>query len=315
MIVIEKYINYRYQEWFQERYFSTPESQTLRSDLIRFLVNVIHPTNEVLCSDIIPRWAVIGWLLTSCTNPTAMANAKLALFYDWLVFDPNKDNIMNIEPGILVMYHSIKTHPLVTNTLLDFLVRIMKNFFPKYEDKIKMGIHNSFRKILEKQVVPNLGPLFEFPKLDKDLKAQLQICFSEFYTGMPISPSPQTNPSMFIPMDSNNLHMQMGKRPEETVGGTAGESLFNNYNPFDPHIVLDKGAAGAGGSGSATVTVKDKEPGDKDTVVVKDEQEEQAVFSDEDEEKEVKNEDFTDDDDDLPLSKVSLFHIYFAYLI
>lgn len=292
----------RYQDWFQDRYFSTPESQTLRSDLIRFLVNVIHPTNEVLCSDIIPRWAVIGWLLTSCTNPIAMANAKLALFYDWLVFDPNKDNIMNIEPGILVMYHSIKTHPLVTNTLLDFLVRIMKNFFPKHEEKIKMGIHNSFRKILEKQVVPNLGPLFEFPKLDKDLKAQLQICFSEFHGGGPGGGpvSPSIHPPMFIPMDTNNLP-PAGKRPDEQ---SVGESLFNSYNPFDHHHVMDKGQPSGSGSATTTATVKDKEQGDKDVVMVKEEHEE-AVFSDDDEEKEVKTEDFTDDDDDLPLSKVS----------
>lgn len=35
----------------------------VRCDLIRFIVGVIHPTNELLCSDIIPRWAVIGQLL------------------------------------------------------------------------------------------------------------------------------------------------------------------------------------------------------------------------------------------------------------
>lgn len=142
----------RYQDWFQEKYFLTPESQSLRSDLIRFIINAIHPTNDMLCSDIIPRWAIIGWLLTSCTNVTALANAKLALFYDWLFFDPVKDNIMNVEPGILVMYHSIRNHPLVSSTLLDFLCRIMKNFYPKHEDKIRAGIFNSFRKILEKQV-------------------------------------------------------------------------------------------------------------------------------------------------------------------
>ena len=86
----------RYQEWFQRQYLSTPESQTLRADLIRFIVGVIHPPNEILCSDILPRWAVIGWLLTTCTNPVAAASAKLALFYDWLLFDAAKDNIMNI---------------------------------------------------------------------------------------------------------------------------------------------------------------------------------------------------------------------------
>lgn len=149
----------RYQDWFQDKYFSTPESHSLRSDLIRFIINAIHPTNELLCSDIIPRWAIIGWLLTSCTNPVALANAKLALFYDWLFFDPVKDNIMNVEPGILVMYHSIRNHPLVSSTLLDFLCRIMKNFYPKFEDKIRVGVYNSLRKILEKQVSSKLAEI------------------------------------------------------------------------------------------------------------------------------------------------------------
>jgi integrator complex subunit 3 len=31
-----------------------------------------------------------GWLLTTCTNPVAASNAKLALFYDWLFFDAEK---------------------------------------------------------------------------------------------------------------------------------------------------------------------------------------------------------------------------------
>ncbi|XP_053669847.1 integrator complex subunit 3 homolog [Anopheles nili] len=170
----------RYQDWFQERYFNTPESQSLRCDLIRFIISAIHPTNDMLCSDIIPRWAIIGWLLTSCTNAVALANVKLALFYDWLFFDPAKDNIMNVEPGILVMYHSIKNHPLVSCTLLDFLCRIMKNYYPKWEDRIRTGIYNSLRKILEMKVIPNLVPLFESPKLDRDLKAMLRENFREF---------------------------------------------------------------------------------------------------------------------------------------
>ena len=61
-------------------------------------------TLTLLCA----RWAVIGWLLTTCTNQVAASNAKLALFYDWLFFDSEKDNIMNIEPAILVMHHSMR---------------------------------------------------------------------------------------------------------------------------------------------------------------------------------------------------------------
>lgn len=78
------------------QYLNTPEAQSLRSDLIRFIVGLIHPTNELLCSDIIPRWAVIGWLITTCTSNIALANAKMALFYDWVCYDPKHDNIMNI---------------------------------------------------------------------------------------------------------------------------------------------------------------------------------------------------------------------------
>ncbi|KAJ0175157.1 hypothetical protein K1T71_009298 [Dendrolimus kikuchii] len=172
----------KYQEWFQRQYLATPESQTLRSDMIRFIVGVIHPTNELLCSDIIPRWAVIGWLLTTCTSNVAASNAKLALFYDWLLYDPEKDNIMNIEPAILVMHHSMRSHPAVTATLLDFLCRIIPNFFPQYADKVRQGIFNSLQQIIEKRVLPNLHPLFDSPKLDRELRTTVRETFKEFCT-------------------------------------------------------------------------------------------------------------------------------------
>ena len=53
--------------FFLFQYLATPESQSLRCDLIRYICCVFHPSNELLCSDIIPRWAVIGWLLQTCT--------------------------------------------------------------------------------------------------------------------------------------------------------------------------------------------------------------------------------------------------------
>lgn len=172
----------KYQEWFQRQYLATPESQSLRSDMIRFIVGVIHPTNELLCSDIIPRWAVIGWLLTTCTSNVAASNAKLALFYDWLFYDPEKDNIMNIEPAILVMHHSMRSHPAVTATLLDFLCRIIPNFYPPYAEKVKQGIYNSLQQIIEKRVLPNLQPLFDSPKLDRELRTTVRETFKEFCT-------------------------------------------------------------------------------------------------------------------------------------
>ncbi|XP_050547066.1 integrator complex subunit 3-like [Daktulosphaira vitifoliae] len=170
----------RYQEWFQNKYLNTPEAQSLRSDLIRFIVGLIHPTNELLCSDIIPRWAVIGWLITSCTSNIALANAKMALFYDWVCYDPKHDNIMNIEPAILVMLNSLRIHPTVTASLLDFLCRIIPNFYPAQSERIRNGIFISLRQILDKRVLPSLVPLFTNPRLDGELRAMIQNNFREF---------------------------------------------------------------------------------------------------------------------------------------
>ncbi|XP_054160466.1 integrator complex subunit 3-like [Oppia nitens] len=170
----------RYQDWFQRQYLSTPESQTLRCDVIRFICGVIHPPNELLCSDIIPRWAVIGWLLTTCTSNVAAANAKLSLFYDWFFYDAERDNIMNIEPAILVMYHSIRSHPAITATLLDFLCRIVDNFCPAFSSLVKTGVKTSLTQILEKRVLQSLSPLFDSNKLDRELRSMVRETFPDF---------------------------------------------------------------------------------------------------------------------------------------
>nr|XP_020666479.1 integrator complex subunit 3 [Pogona vitticeps] len=236
----------RYQDWFQRQYLSTPDSQSLRCDLIRYICGVVHPSNEVLSSDILPRWAIIGnaigepsvvnsgllvslpgyshrcflvkskeiqrrlrgspYGLGGCLSRrlsavsrtqdlkssqleesnVAASNAKLALFYDWLFFSPEKDSIMNIEPAILVMHHSMKPHPAITATLLDFMCRIVPNFYPALETHVRQGVFNSLTHIVEKRVLAHLAPLFDNPKLDKELRAILREKFPEFCS----SPSP-----------------------------------------------------------------------------------------------------------------------------
>ncbi|XP_068139940.1 integrator complex subunit 3 homolog isoform X1 [Drosophila tropicalis] len=288
----------RYQDWFQDKYFSTPESHSLRSDLIRFIINVIHPTNDMLCSDIIPRWAIIGWLISSCTNPIASANAKLSLFYDWLFFDPTKDNIMNIEPGILVMYHSIRNHPFVSSTLLDFLCRITKNFYVKYEDKIRMGVYNSLKLILDKQVIPNLQPLFESPKLDRELRNLIRDNFREFVSpastttmSQPMYPTIYSIQAPIFKKETDHRIMQCSQDHFEIGGAT-----FNSNSDINVSLLDDEN--------KMVVT-----PTESLTAVKK------VVFSNEDiegVERPNKNEENTDDDDDLPLSKVRLKEKPFA---
>ncbi|XP_028047540.1 integrator complex subunit 3 isoform X2 [Monomorium pharaonis] len=219
----------RYQDWFQRQYLATPESQSLRCDLIRFIVGVIHPTNELLCSDIIPRWAVIGWLFTTCTSTVAASNAKLALFYDWLFFEPDKDNIMNIEPAILVMHNSMRSHPPVTATLLDFLCRIIPNFYPVLADKVRNGIFSSLRQILEKRVLPSLYPLFDSPKLDRELRSKIRETFKEFCL------PPNSEPGNKVLKYSGKMEeLNKEHNPGNIIESTTNSMMENNHVAQDP---------------------------------------------------------------------------------
>ena len=117
----------RYQDWFQRQYLNSQDNQLIRTDLIRFICNSIHPSNEEMAMGMVPRWAIIGWILNSCPQNVSLPWSRMALFYDWLMFDiqdSNNNMIMDLEPGMLVMYFSLKNHPGITAALLDFLCRV-----------------------------------------------------------------------------------------------------------------------------------------------------------------------------------------------
>ncbi|XP_064619103.1 integrator complex subunit 3-like [Lineus longissimus] len=215
----------RYQDWFQRQYLSTPESQSLRCDLIRYICAVIHPSNEILCSDVIPRWAVIGWLLTTCTSNVAASNAKLSLFYDWLFFEKDKDSIMNIEPAILVMYHSMRPHPAITATLLDFMCRIMPNFYPTLASTVRSGIFSALRSILEKRVLQSLSPLFDNPKLDRELRSMLRENFTEFCS-QEVKEEAPNDKDMLV----KNMMVVMEEEPNNHIAMTMGMSDGNSIS-------------------------------------------------------------------------------------
>lgn len=81
------------------------------------------------------------------------ANAKLALFYDWLFFDIRQDNIMNIEPAVLLMMHSMPKYSGLTLSLIEFLLLLIEHYDPPRREYIKQGVMNSMKIILSKGVV------------------------------------------------------------------------------------------------------------------------------------------------------------------
>jgi integrator complex subunit 3 len=205
----------RYLEWFQRQYLNTAESQSLRIDLIRYICVVVHPTNEQLNAGLTPRWSLCAWLLNTCTSLIDTANLKLALFFDWIIYDAKKDNIMLIEPGILLMYYSIRQNNLILNNLnninlttmlFDFLCRIATNFFWPIKDFILNGIMQSFKDSVEKRVIPSLQIFFNSvsqpidsssgsnnkekhqgqPILDRDIRNLIQSTFGNFFQTLTI---------------------------------------------------------------------------------------------------------------------------------
>lgn len=168
----------RYQVWFAKKFLHGSESETVISDIVRFICCAHHPPNEVIQSDIIPRWAVIGWLLTCCRKNYIKANVKLALFYDWLFFDDQTDKIMNIEPAMLLMVFSIPRYNDMVHTLLEFLFLLVDNYDVERKDKIALGVSSAFSALIEKGVISSLDTLTSFEGLSPFLRERLRILSS-----------------------------------------------------------------------------------------------------------------------------------------
>lgn len=57
-----------------------------------------------LQSDVTPRWVLIGWLLM-CTKPgLSDHHAKLALFFDWLFFNPKCVGACSLPPSVHFLF-------------------------------------------------------------------------------------------------------------------------------------------------------------------------------------------------------------------
>ena len=181
----------RHQEWFVKKFLCGPERETLISDIVRFICCAHHPTNEIIQSDVIPRWAVIGWLLTLNRKNYITANVKLALFYDWLFFDERVDNIMNIEPAMLLMVYSIPKYIDMTHTLLEFLFLLVDNYDVQHIDVIVKGASSAFNALLRKGVIQSIEVLTSCDALSPFLRERL----GRFLLGMKMAVSKELQPA------------------------------------------------------------------------------------------------------------------------
>uniref|UniRef100_A0A671TXK7 Integrator complex subunit 3 n=1 Tax=Sparus aurata TaxID=8175 RepID=A0A671TXK7_SPAAU len=126
------------------------------------------------------------------------------------------------------MHHSMKPHPAITATLLDFMCRIIPHFFPPLESQVRQGVFNSLTFIMEKRVLAHLAPLFDNPKLDRELRSMLRERFPEFCS----SPSPPTEvkmeESVSLDMDNHMLDKEEGCYDNTEAAFSDDEEEVNN---------------------------------------------------------------------------------------
>lgn len=161
------------------------------------------------------------------------------------------------------------------------------------------------------QVIPNLQPLFESPKLDRELRNLIRENFREF-----VSPTHPATAMVPLPPFKKEAEPRVLHRGQNFFPGQLVQQsdlhLQNNFqlstNLTDLTEAQSVDASAIGSSGVSTtcnleedtkLTVISPESNDIET---------EAAFSEDDDEvaKDVKSEELTDDDDDLPLSKVRL---------
>ncbi|KAG2383984.1 uncharacterized protein HKW66_Vig0152530 [Vigna angularis] len=164
----------RHQVWFAKKFLNEPDKEFVIIDIVRFICCAHHPPNEIIQSDIVPRWALIGWLLTSCRRNDVVANVKLALFYDWLFFDERVDTIMNIEPAVLLMVHSIPKYVDITHALLEFLLHLVDSYDVERKSVLVKGVSSAFQLLVRKGVIRSLDVLISCPALHPALKERLK---------------------------------------------------------------------------------------------------------------------------------------------
>ncbi|KAL5112608.1 hypothetical protein TcWFU_007873 [Taenia crassiceps] len=245
----------RYQDLFNMKYFSAPESQSLRVALTRFIVNNFYPDNDMLASSLMPRWNAVSWIISLCTCPIVHQHCKLALFFDWFCFRHN-ECIMNIEPAMLIITNNLAStrfQPFALS-MLEFFVKTATNFHPllmeRFAFSIRAGIDDSIRLGVIRSISPILDTLLRIsPEIYRGFTALIGPLAD---STLPLS-SASAGSSTAAPGEANALELGGGgsgsggggsfdgnkfHRPRSTVGLSKSHSsdLLNRPRDATGHI-------------------------------------------------------------------------------
>jgi len=191
------------QKHFSKKFFKTDASDLLRPDITRYICGAYHPSNRVLASQLLTRWAQLGWLYATAHTPHARRSIMEAVLWDLFYFNPRVDTIMNIEPAALLLTRSVPKYPNVSAEILHLLNRST----PAMNDRKtredvgapESSVAAGLRKLIHVKVIllRDLQKVVDFPKIPSEIKK----VFSNKYrsvlksTGKLPASSPSSSPS------------------------------------------------------------------------------------------------------------------------
>eukprot|EP00002_Diphylleia_rotans_P020209 TRINITY_DN3922_c0_g1_i3.p1 TRINITY_DN3922_c0_g1~~TRINITY_DN3922_c0_g1_i3.p1 ORF type:complete len:1096 (-),score=191.72 TRINITY_DN3922_c0_g1_i3:731-4018(-) len=174
----------RYLQWFNQRHLDLPTSLTLLPDIIRFICCTIHPTNQMLASDLTPRYVALGsFLQLAIFKASQMSTwdyvfqSLLALFYDWLFTDQRSTNIMNIEPGALLLVKSLPRYAAISIRIMEFLLKASTEYWPEQASVMRANINHSLHIIASNKVVSSYNVITNSQVLEAALVDQFLAAF------------------------------------------------------------------------------------------------------------------------------------------
>lgn len=245
----------RYQKWFMQRWgLQTPEGESLIADLVRFICSVHHPPNEVIRSNVVQRWAAVGWLLKCAKTATCKANIKLAIFYDWLFFTPRIDSVMNVEPAALLITRSIPKWLDIAADLIEFMLAVADEWGgAALQARCRRGMYNAAAECVHRGVIQSWAAVSVCPQINPGLRARLRAQLQGLCKGDPAAP-PQDAVDLFAsghsgpPFPAAPQPGQAAARPDSPTpsGGSASPGSAERPGlPGEPGRSSPAGLAGS----------------------------------------------------------------------
>lgn len=166
-----KRTNYiKYFNWMSKKFQIFNEiDKSIYVDITRYIVTCFNIlANKKV--EYTPRWLLLGYLLKNSRNEIFLGEIKQAIFYDWLFFNKERDHVLLIEPGALVIFNSVREFPELTMELIEFLEVYSENFDLNHKSKIKDNITDAFKHAESVQIIPFLKSILKEERVAEEIK-------------------------------------------------------------------------------------------------------------------------------------------------